>query len=464
MTIHQKALSAAASEPARVAITDGPSGAQLTGGELADQAAAVTGALRARGFGPGDVLALWAPNVPAWSPVALGAMAAGGAVSPIGPAAAPREVAHAVGASGANLLITVPAFAATAREAVSCEVLEIGPGLLAAAPAEPVAVDPQAPALMPFSSGTTGTPKAITLTHANLLAAIADLQAAIRFAPADRVLALAPFAHIMGSVITLLGPLLAGATAVTMPRFDVDGFLEILERRRITVCAVPPPVMRVLAFDPRVERHDLSAVEVIACGGAPLAPALQEAVQRRFPDVRIGQGYGMTETACIITVPDREHGTSPGCVGPVSPGTEMRIVDGELHVRGPHVIGDGWLRTGDLAEVTDGGELKIVGRVKELIKVSGYQVAPAELEALMLEFPGLEDAAVIGTPDEERGEAVVAFVVGAVDVDALAAWLGERVAGYKRPREFHVVQTLPRTPSGKLLRGVLAEELRAVAV
>jgi acyl-CoA synthetase (AMP-forming)/AMP-acid ligase II len=461
MTIHEKVLTTAASDPGRVALVDGPTGQEITYGALAERAQTVAGLLGGRDFGAGDRLALWAPNTPAWAGVTLGAMAAGGAVAPISPMAVEREVEHAMQASGASLLVTIPPFEATARAVAGDDVLVIGPDLLAGPPAGPAVVPAGAPALLPFSSGTTGAPKAIALTHANLLAGVEQTQERMRYSPADRVLAVAPFAHIMGAVVTLLTPLAAGATVVTMPRFDVEGYFDALERHRITITVVAPPIMRLLAFHPLAGQRDLSALEVVGCGGAPLPPALQEAVQRRFPDVRIGQGYGMTETSCIVTVPSREHGTSPGCVGFLGSQTEARIVDGELQVRGPHVIGDGWLRTGDLAEFAGDGELKIVGRVKELIKVNGHQVSPAELEALMLEFPGVEDVAVIGRPDERRGEVPVCFVVGNADPDALTGWLHERVAPYKRLAEVRVVESLPRSPAGKLLRRVLAEGLRA---
>lgn len=464
MTVHGMVLDTARRDPAATALVDGPSGDVLTYGALAAQTACVTGALRARGFGRGDVLALWAPNVPVWAPVALGAMAAGGAVSPIGPAATAREVTSAVDQAGARLLVTVAPFAARAREATGCEVVEVGPELLSGSPAEAVDVDPASTALLPFSSGTTGPPKPVPLTHANLTAAIEQLQERTRFTPDDVVLALAPFAHIMGSVVTLLGPLCAAASAVTLPRFDAEGLLDALERHRVTFAAVPPPVMRLFAAHPRIDALDLSALEVIACGGAPLAPSLQEAVQRRLPGVTIGQGYGMTETSVLITAPDRAEGTSPGHVGRPSSRTEVRIIDGELHVRGPHVTGDGWLATGDLAEVAGSGELRIVGRRKELIKVNAHQVAPAELEELMLAFPGVEDAAVIGMPDEARGEVPIGFITGPADPEEVRTWLAERVAPYKRLREVRVVQSLPRSPAGKLLRRALAEELAAVTV
>ena len=464
MALHDMVLAAAAAHPRQAALIDAPSGEAIDYGTLAERMLAVAGGLAERDFGAGDRLALWAPNMPAWAGVTLGAMAAGGAVAPISPLAVAREVEYAMQASGATLLVTVPPFEETARAVAGDDVLVIGPELLASAPATPAAVPDDAPALLPFSSGTTGPPKAITLTHANLLAGVEQTQERMRYSPRERVLAVAPFAHIMGAVVTMLTPLSSGATVVTMPRFDVEGYFDALERHRITVTVVAPPIMRLLACHPLAEQRDLSSLELVGCGGAPLPPALQEAVQRRFPDVCIGQGYGMTETSCIITVPTRDHGTSPGCVGRLASLTEARIVDGELQVRGPHVIGDGWFRTGDLAEFAESGELRIVGRRKELIKVSGHQVAPAELEALMLEFPGVEDVAVIGRPDERRGEVPVAFLVGSADPGELTEWLHDRVAPYKRLSEVRVVESLPRSPAGKLLRRVLAEELRAAFV
>ncbi len=472
MTVHELVLATAEETQPRPALIDGGDGREIAYPELAIRIRSVAATLHSRGVGPGDVVALWAPNVPAWAGVAFGTMATGAAVSPIGPLATPREVAAAVATAGARLVLTAPAFADVARSAlVACdaEVIPMTPELLAQPPLERLAGDRDAPALLPFSSGTTGPPKAVVLTHGNLLAASGQLRALMGLTSDDVILAAAPFAHVMGSVANLLAPLGAGATVVTLPRFDLEAFLALIERHRVTVTAVPPPLIGALAHDPRVDRFDLSSLAVVAAGGAPLAPAVQRAFQRRLPHVTIGQGYGMTETCAVIAGLDRAGGTRPGTVGRPAPDTEVRIADGELHVRGPQVMTgylgepertseildtDGWLRTGDLAELEPDGALRIVGRAKELIKVNGYQVSPAELESVLLEHPAVLDAAVCGVPDERRGEAVVAMVVpgGDLDTGELSQWFSERVAPYKRLSAVHLTETLPRNPAGKLLR------------
>jgi acyl-CoA synthetase (AMP-forming)/AMP-acid ligase II len=302
------------------------------------------------------------------------------------------------------------------------------------------------------------------------------------------MLAVAPFAHVMGFVVTLAAPLAAGATVVTMPRFELIGALELVERRRVTVLAVPPPVMAPLASAPVVDRFDLSSLELVVSGGAPLAAELQEAVARRLPHAAVGQGYGLTETAVGITMPDRRDGTLPGSVGRIMPSTELRVVDpergrdlgagdrGELWVRGPQVMAgyldrpaataevldaDGWLRTGDLGSVDAAGNVFVHDRLKELIKVNAHQVAPAELEALLMTHPGVADAAVVRRPDRRCGEVPVAVVVprSALDAGALIGWAAERTASYKRLADVRVAERIPRTPAGKIMRRKL--ELRS---
>ena len=225
------------------------------------------------------------------------------------------------------------------------------------------------------------------------------------------VVAVAPFSHIMGFMVTGVLPLCAGATLITMPRFDAGRLLDLVEEHRVTVLAVPPPVMAALAAAP--PERDLSSVELVVCGGAPLSAERHAAVAARLPHAAVGQGYGLTETAVGITGPDRDTGTVPGSVGRALPDTELRVVDGELWARGPQntagylgrpdataalIDHDGWLHTGDAGRIDADGNVWIVDRLKELIKVNGHQVAPAELEALLATHPLIADAAVVGRP------------------------------------------------------------------
>jgi acyl-CoA synthetase (AMP-forming)/AMP-acid ligase II len=248
-------------------------------------------------------------------------------------------------------------------------------------------------------------------------------------------------------------------------------------------------VMAALAGHPAVDGRDLSSVELVVCGGAPVAAETARVVGERLPGAVVRLGYGLTETTATVTAPDRELPVAPGSVGRAMPGTELRVVDpesgadlgpgepGELWVRGPQTMAgylhrpdataamidaDGWLRTGDLVVVDDEGQLFIVDRLKELIKVNAFQVAPAELEAVLAAHPAVADAAVIGRPDADSGELPVAAVVAraALDAEDLMAWVAARVAPYKRIRAVRFVDAIPRTPAGKILRRVLVEQER----
>ena len=359
-------------------------------------------------------------------------------------------------------------------------------------PAPEATLDPDtAVALLPYASGTTGFPKGVMLTHANLVTTVRQLHRGLRVTERDTMVAVAPFFHVMGFVVNLALPPASGATVATMPRFDLEQFLTLIQRHRVTLVTVPPPIMAALAYHPMVDAYDLSCVELIASGGAPLGADLQSAVAARFPNAAVGQAWGMTETAVGATIPDREFDTVPGSVGRVQPNTELRVVDlqtggdlgaderGELWVREPQVMAgylnrpdataetidaEGWLHTGDLGYVDADGNVFVVDRLKELIKVSAYQVAPAELEALLVTHPAVADAAVIPRPDETHGEVPVAVVIPRgeeeVEADDLMAWVSERVAPHKRIRAVRFVEAIPKTPSQKLLRRILLERDR----
>jgi acyl-CoA synthetase (AMP-forming)/AMP-acid ligase II len=478
-TLPQLVLRAAAAAGERPALIEGPSGAEVSYALLAERIEAVAAGLRERGFGRGDVLGLWAPNLPQWAGVALGAMAAGGCVTGANPAASDAELETQLRDAGASLLVTTPPLLERARAAGGCEVV-VPEQLLGRGPVT-FAHDDELPALLPYSSGTTGLPKGVVLTHRNLVTAVRQVGRGLRLHGRDRLLAVVPFFHVMGFVLKLAAGLSAGATVVTMPSFELASFLELLERYGVTVLVGAPPIASTLAFHPAVERCDLSSLELIVSGGAPLGAGTQRALTARFPHAAVGQGWGLTETTVGATMPDRRHGTVPGSVGRVMPNTELRVVHpesgaelgpgerGELWVRGPQLMAgylgrpeataeiladDGWLRTGDLGEVDADGNVFVVERLKELIKVSAYQVAPAELEALMAGHPAVADVAVVPRPDDRHGEVPVAVVVARdeLDGDELISWVAERVSPYKRIRAVRFTEAIPRTASGKLLR------------
>jgi acyl-CoA synthetase (AMP-forming)/AMP-acid ligase II len=440
-TFHGLIAATAARRPGRVAI-DG-----LTYAQLAGRVERVAATLAARGLGPGDVLAIKAPNMAPWAGTALAAMAVGAAVTGIHPLATPEEVERQIADSGAAPLIDH--FDESLLEAVG--------------PAPAARVSPHAPALLPFSSGTSGLPKGVVLTHANLVTAVRQVQRGLRLTPDDVIAVLAPLHHVMGFVVTLGCGLAAGARLKMLPRFDPATFVDDVQD--VTVLIVPPPVLGFLVDQPR----ELPAAELIVTGGAPVGAPLQRAAAERFPHAVVGQGYGLTETTAVITIPDRRLGTAPGSAGRIAPNTELRVADGELLVRGPQTMrgylrdpaelidADGWVHTGDLGRVEDGGDVFVVDRLKELIKVNAHQVAPAELEAVLSAHPAVVESAVVGRPDERRGEVPVAFVVarGEVDGAALMAWLAARVAPHKRLHDVVFVDRLPRTPAGKILRRAL---------
>jgi acyl-CoA synthetase (AMP-forming)/AMP-acid ligase II len=501
-TLHRLVADKAGGMGESPALIDGPTGYAVSYGTLASRIERVAAGLAARGFRAGDVLALWAPNLPQWVGVALGAMAAGGKVTGINPAFTRRELEAQLADSGASMFVTVPALVPAALAAASAvgvrEVVVLGEAEGATpiveliggdGPVPEVATEPDGVALLPYSSGTTGLPKGVMLTHSNLVASVRQVRSGLRMTGRDTTLAVAPFFHIMGFVVSLAVPLASGSTVVTMPRFDPEHFFALIQRHRVTVLAVPPPVIALLASHPMAKEYDLSSLELIVSGGAPLGAGLQRAVAARYPHAAVGQAWGMTETTVGATMPDRELGTVPGSVGRVMPNTGLRVVDsdtggdlgagerGELWVRGPQVMAgylgnpgataeaidaDGWLKTGDLGYVDGEGNVFVVDRLKELIKVSAYGVAPAELEAVLLTHPNVADAAVVGRPDEERGEVPVAAVVprGDLDADGLMDWVAEKVAPHKKIGDVRFADAIPKTPSGKLLRRMLVEQER----
>jgi acyl-CoA synthetase (AMP-forming)/AMP-acid ligase II len=483
--------------PGQLALVDGISGRSYRYDELVAQIVRVAAGLVANGFKAGDTLLMFAPNLPEWPIAALGAMAAGGVVSGANPMNSALDLAQQMRDASARFVFTVPGLLDTVRAAsqqAPCEqivVLGHAAGTLSFAdlaacpdPQPKVANDPDALAALPYSSGTTGLSKGVILTHRNLLSNICQcLEAESRPLPrADVSLALLPMFHIFGFALVSLCGLASGATIVTLPRFEPESFLQTLERYRVTQLFVVPPLMQFLAAHPLVRAHDLSSLKAIACGGAPMGAALEQKVSHRL-GCTAAQGYGMTESSGVIAVsyPDRSR---PGSVGQLLPATQARIVDpltgedlprgstGELWFRGPQAFRgyrnqpaataaslteDGWVKTGDIAHFDDDGYLFITDRLKDLLKVKGFQVAPAELETILLGHPQVVDAAVIGRPDERAGELPVAYVVvrGPINADQIKSWLAQRVLDYKHLGDVVFCEAIPKTPAGKILRRAL---------
>jgi acyl-CoA synthetase (AMP-forming)/AMP-acid ligase II len=499
ITITAHVLRKAAELPDRPALIDGPSGRTYTFAQLSELIHRFAGGLRSRGFGRGDVLALMAPNVPEYAIVFHGVAVAGGTVTTVNPTYGAEEVRFQLADAGATMLVTIGMFAETARAAIEgtrvteiltldgAEGTENALDLLAAEPIGQVPVDlADDVVVLPYSSGTTGLPKGVMLTHRNLVANALQTEPCIQPVEHEVALAFLPFFHIYGmSVLMNLG-LSTGATVVTMPRFDLEQALELTQRHRVTRFYAVPPVVLALAKHPVVDRYDLSSLVQIFSGAAPLGAELAAEAAKRV-GCEVVQGYGMTELSPVshCTV---EGDFRPGTSGITVGSTEIRLVDpetgedrgvgqeGELWIRGPQVMkgylnnveatrntidADGWLHTGDIAVLDEHDHVSIVDRVKELIKYKGFQVPPAELEALLVAHPKVADVAVIGVADDEAGEVPKAFVVPQPGVEVTAEELQEyvagHVAGYKRVRIVEFVDAIPKSPSGKILRRLLRE-------
>jgi acyl-CoA synthetase (AMP-forming)/AMP-acid ligase II len=493
----------AARRATKPALVDGPSGRALTYRELVGGARLVAGGLAARGFQPGEVFAIYCPNLPEYAVAFYGVLLAGGTNTTINPLYTVEELAAQLTDADARYLLTIPPFLDKAIEAAGRsgvrEVFVLGEAagatpfaaLVAGGhPPPEVRIDPGADlAALPYSSGTTGLPKGVMLSHRNLVANLSQLQPVWDVGEDDIAIAVLPFFHLYGQVVLMAAALWQGATLVTMPRFDLEQFLTILQDYRVTLAFVVPPMVLALAKHPLVDRFDLSALRFIVSGAAPLSAELEEACGKRLSCV-VGQGYGLTETGPVLTAhPSEEARIRHGSAGQLLPNTQAKVVDlatgealgrdqdGELCFRGPQVMrgylnaseataqmldADGWLRTGDIGHVDDDGYVFVVDRVKELIKYKGHQVAPAELEAVLVSHPTIADAAVVRVPDEQAGEVPKAFVVATAELSAqeVMDYVAERVAPYKKVRAVEFIDEIPKSLSGKILRRLLIERDR----
>ena len=483
-----------------VVLTDGPSGRTMNAGDFMEQVKRMAGGLTAAGFGAGHTVAIMAPNIPEYCVVFHAVAWAGGTITTLNPTYTAHEIRHQLHDSGAGLLITVPETLAVAKEALKelpeVQLCVIGgaDGCQSLSELYGEAQEQQCPVdldrhnvALPYSSGTTGLPKGVCLSHRNLSMNIDQTALGAEFRAGETAAAFLPFFHIYGMTVMMNMHLACGGVLVTMPRFDLELFLRICQDHRSRRMWIVPPVALALAKHPLVDAYDLSALEQVFSGAAPMGSALSDAVASRLNCAML-QGYGMTELAPVSHITPLSTPRS-GASGLAIPNTRCRIVspetgadlppgeEGELWIKGPQVMigylnnetatqdtltSDGWLKTGDVAIIDADGYMFIVDRLKELIKYKGFQVAPAELEACLVAHPQIQDAAVIGLPDEEAGEVPVAFVVcadPAPSPEEIQSYVGTQLSHYKQLHRVTFVEAIPKSPSGKILRRLLRDSL-----
>jgi acyl-CoA synthetase (AMP-forming)/AMP-acid ligase II len=487
-----------------VAVIEGPTGRSLTFGELLDRSASIAHGLIARGVAPGDRVAFICPNLPEVALAYHGAIAAGAVAMMINPLSTADELAKYFKVGSPRLAITVgPLVGAIQSVAPGLPVIALGeapPGsepltALLGGPTTPpdVAIAPDAIAAMPYSSGTTGFPKGVMLTHRNVISqclAIESVTDADLVVPGSAVLAVLPFFHIYGIMAFLTFGLMHGARLITMPRFDLEQFVQLARRHEVPMIHVVPPILLALAKYPGdLQLPHLKAALVSA---APLSAELAAEFTQRTGAI-VFQAYGMTEVSGASHMGSLDPARNkPGSPGRLIGNAEARVVSpetgadvapgerGEIWVRGPFMMKgyfedpvataqtidrDGWLHTGDVGYVDADGDFWIVDRVKELIKYKGMQVAPAELEAVLLQHPAVADCAVYPQLDAEAGEIPKAAVVlkrgTSATAEELLQFVAARVSPYKRVRVLQFIDAIPKSASGKILRRVLVAQDRA---
>jgi long-chain acyl-CoA synthetase len=446
-------------------------GERLTFRQLWDRAARVTGGLRDNGVGRGDRVANLLPAGADWAVAFLGTQLAGAVAVPVNTRFAEPEIDYVLSDSGARAVIRPGEHIPDGEPFVADDLLRTDLSAIF------------------YTSGTTGFPKGAMTTHENFLS---NIETAIRVigmdretGPEQRNLVSVPLFHVTGCNSQLLVQLALGGTTVVLPTFDVQRFLRTIVDERINVLTSVPAIYQLALAQPNFGDFDLGAVTRVAYGGAPIAPSLVQRIKREFPQARVGNGFGLTETSSIATyLPHEwatEHADSVGFAAPVVD-LALDTVDpssgvGELLVRGPNVVAgywnkpdstartfvDGWLRTGDLARIDDEGLVYVVDRAKDMINRGGENVYSVEVENALAGAPGVADSAVVGVPDDVMGEKVGAVVVPTphtdLDPDAVIAYLADRLADFKIPQYLAVrAEPLPRNPGGKLLKRRLREE------
>jgi acyl-CoA synthetase (AMP-forming)/AMP-acid ligase II len=494
------------------AVVDGAR--RVSNASLAGSVSGAARALVASGIEPGDRVAVWAPNSLDWIVAALGVTTAGGVLVPVNTRFRGTEAGFVLGRSGARALFTVRGFLDTDYPALLAQADVDLPALehtillsgdpdagsvgwkefLARGDAVPEtevdarvdAIGPDDPSDVMFTSGTTGSAKGVVMTHRKTLRAYLDWCDWVDLRAGDRYLIANPFFHIFGYKAGCLASIMRGATIVPVAVFDAGVVLELVERERITALPGPPTVFHALLEHPDRARRDLSSLRITTIGAADIPAQLVRRIRAELPFERVLSGYGLTEAGTVTgSRPDDDVEHVVNTVGVPLPGLVVRTVaesgadtppeePGEVLVRGETVMhgylddpdataatidADGWLHTGDLGTFDPDGYLRIVGRIKDMFIVGGFNAYPAEIENLLLRHPRIAQVAVVGVPDERLGEVGKAFVVlepgPPVEAAEITAWARGEMANFKVPRSVEVLDALPLNATGKVAKDEL---------
>nr|AHJ60263.1 4-coumarate-CoA ligase [Ipomoea purpurea] len=494
----------------RPCLIDGATEKIYTYAEVELTSRRVAAGLDKQGIKQGDTIMILLPNSPEFVFAFLGASFRGALSTMANPLFTAAEVVKQAKASNAKLIVTQACYVERVKDyardhGVKVACIDSAPegclhfSELAGADERDmpeVEIEAEDVVALPYSSGTTGLPKGVMLTHKGLVTSVAQqvdgVNPNLYFHKDDVMLCVLPLFHIYSLNSVLLCGLRAGSAILIMQKFDIVPFLELIQKYKVTIGPFVPPIVLAIAKSPVVDNYDLSSVRTVMSGAAPLGKELEDAVRAKFPNAKLGQGYGMTEAGPVLAMclafAKEPFEIKSGACGTVVRNAEMKIVNpdtgsslprnksGEICIRGDQIMKgylndpeatertidkEGWLHTGDIGYIDDDDELFIVDRLKELIKYKGYQVAPAELEALLLNHPNISDAAVVPMKDEQAGEVPVAFVVkskgSVITEDDIKAFVSKQVIFYKRIKRVFFVDAVPKSPSGKILR----KELRA---
>ncbi|XP_010928652.1 4-coumarate--CoA ligase 2 isoform X2 [Elaeis guineensis] len=498
----------------RPCIIDGATGEVHTYADVHLAASRVSAGLHRLGVGQGHVIMILLRNSPEYVLAFLGVSFRGAVATTANPFYTADEIHKQAAASGARLIITesahvhkVRAFAAERGITIVCvddppegchhfsELLQSYEGDL-----PDVEIHPDDVVALPYSSGTTGLPKGVMLTHRGLITSVAQQMDGdnpnLYYHKEDVILCVLPLFHIYSLNSLLLCALRVGAALLIMRKFEVVAMLELVQRFRVTIAPFVPPIVVEITKSPLMDSYDLSSIRMLVSGAAPMGKDLEDKLRAKIPNAKFGQGYGMTEVGVLsmnLAFAKEPFKTKSGACGTVVRNAEMKIVDpetgaslgrkqpGEICIRGAQIMKgylndpeatkntidkEGWLHSGDIGYVDDDDEIFIVDRLKELIKYKGFQVAPAELEAMLITYPNIIDAAVVPMKDELAGEVPVAFVVrkagSEITEDEIKQCISKQVVYYKRIKKVFFTEAIPKAPTGKILRKVLRAKLAAI--